>query len=291
MPSFRLKKTNWKECSRHNLSISKISDYRKQLYTKANQSSHPCPGCVSQSHSAPGSNDQSTKCTANCLNCNITNHFTKVCPKETRNPDSTNALIAQIQHDQQKDTYTSRKSRTSKEIFVKLKPAQSPSHSKFTPLSIFPVYGVSICLAGPKHLDQLGINYNNLFPCSKQVTAVGGSILQCSRWLPITFRLNRYQTNQPLFICDKIDQLYFSKQGCVGLNILPSTFPYSVNTTTQQTPAAYAIKDHSNNIVNHPTDFPVARPNIPTQPTSLPYFPTTNTIPKLEEYLKTQLHH
>ena len=263
----------------------KISDYRKQLYTKANQSSHPCPGCVSQSHSAPGSNDQSTKCPAFCY------HFAKVCPKEKRNPDSTNALIAQIQHDQQKDIYTSRKSRTSKEIFAKLKPAQSPSHSKFTPFSIFPVYGVSISLAGPKHLDQLGINYNNLIPCSKQVTAVGGSILQFSRWLPITFQLNRHQTNQPLFICDKIDRLYFSKQRCVDPNILPSTFLYSMNTTKQQTPAAYTIKDHSNNIVNHPTDFPVARPNIPTQPTSLPYFPTTNTIPKLEEYLKTQLHH
>ena len=104
-----------------------------------------------------------------------------------------------------------------------------------------------MCLAGPKHLDQLGINHNNLIPCSKQVTAIGSSKLQCSRWLTITFQLNGHQTNQPLFICDKTDQSYFCKKGCVDLNILPSTFPYPMNTKTQQKPAAYAISDQSNN--------------------------------------------
>ena len=77
-----------------------------------------------------------------------------------------------------------------------------------------------MCLAGPKHLDQLGVNHNNLIPCSKQVTAIGSSKLKCSGWLTITFQLNGHQTNQPLFICDKTDQLYFCKKGCVDLNIL-----------------------------------------------------------------------
>ena len=88
-------------------SILKISDYCKQCHIKANQSSCQCPGCGSQSHSAPGSNNQSTKCPTwgkDCLNCNITNHFAKVCQKEKRNPDSANALIAQVQYDQQMDT-------------------------------------------------------------------------------------------------------------------------------------------------------------------------------------------
>ena len=145
--------------------------------------------------------------------------------KEKRNPDVVNALIAQVQYDQQKDTYTSCKSSTSEEIFAKLKPAQSPSHSKFTTLPIFPDSGASICLAGPKHLDQLGINHNSLIPCSKQFIVIGGSKLQCPGWLPITFQLSGLQTNQPSFICDKIDRLYFSKQGCVNLNIFPSTSP------------------------------------------------------------------
>ena len=77
----------------------------------------------------------------------------------------------------------------------------------------------------PKHINQLVIHNNNLIPCNKQVNVVGGSKLQCSGWLPITFQLNEHRTNQPLFICDKIGQLCFSKQGCIDLKILPPTFP------------------------------------------------------------------
>ena len=94
-----------KLCGPSDPSISKISDYRKQRHIKANCSSSPCLGCGSQSHGPSGSNDQSTKFPAwgkNCLNCNITNHFAKVCRKERQNPGDANALTAQVQYDQQK---------------------------------------------------------------------------------------------------------------------------------------------------------------------------------------------
>ena len=104
----------------------KISDYCKQSHIKVNRASRPCPDCGSQYHGAPVSNDQLTKYPAwgnNCLNWNITNHFAKVCKKEKRNLDGANALLAQVQYDQQKDTYTSCKNSTSEEILAKLEPA------------------------------------------------------------------------------------------------------------------------------------------------------------------------
>ena len=106
--------------------------------------------------------------------------------------------------------------------------------------------------------------------------------------LPITFQINEHQTNQPLFICNKIDRLCFSKQGCIDLNICPSTFHYPMSTTALQTSAACAISNQSNNTENPPTDHPFTTPNIPTRPTSLSFSPTTNKIPKLEKYSKTQ---
>ena len=60
-----------------------------------------------------------------------------------------------------------------------------------------------------------------------------------------------------------------------------------MNTTTRQTSSHYAISNPSNNTDNHPTDHPVATPNIPTRPNSLPYSPAADDTPKLEEYLKT----
>jgi len=81
-------------------------------------------------------------------------------------------------------------------------------------MMIFPDSGASICLAGTKHMDKLGIHVNNLLPCLKEVRAVGGSILLCKGWIPVIFSVEGIETKQPLFICNKIDRIYFSKQGC-----------------------------------------------------------------------------
>ena len=271
-------------------SISCISDYCKQCQNTPTRSSRPCPGCSSHSHGTPGSNDQSTKYPAwdkNCLNCSIPNHFVKVCRKDKRNPDSANALIEHVFYDQQKDTYTSCQNNNAEEILVQLKPVQSSQHM-FTTLSIFPDSGASICLAGPKHINQLGIHNNNLIPCNKQVTAVGGSKLQCSGWLPITFQLNEHRTNQPLFICDKIDQLYFSKQGCIDLKILPPTFPSPMAAPTENVSAVHATSTQSGNSTNQSDSQSMTETILPSRTTSLPYQATVKNIPKLEQFLKTQ---
>ena len=104
-------------------SISRISDYRRQSNRQTkptNRSPRPCPGCGSHSHGTPGSNDRSTKCPAwgkNCSNCNIPNHFARVCRKEKHNPpDSANAIIAHVTYDQQKDIYTSCQNNNTEEL-------------------------------------------------------------------------------------------------------------------------------------------------------------------------------
>ena len=162
------------------------------------------------------------------------------------------------------------------------------SQHKFTTLSIFPDSVASICLAGPKHIYQLDIHNNNLVPCNKQVTAVGRSKLQCSGWLPITFQLNEHRTNQPLFICDKIDRLYFSKQSCIDLKILPPTFPSPMTALTENISAVHATSTQSGNNTNQSYSQSTAKPILPLRPTSLPYQPTVQNIPKLEQFLKTQ---
>ena len=68
-----------------NPSISHISDYHLQCQNSLIKPQCLCPGHGSTSHSAPGSNNWLSKCLAwlkNCLNCNIPNHFARVCCKE-----------------------------------------------------------------------------------------------------------------------------------------------------------------------------------------------------------------
>ena len=72
-------------------------------------------------------------------------------------------------------------------------------------MNIFPDTGASICLAGPAHLHKLNLNTNQLIPSQKTITAVGGHKLKCYGWVPVQFNLGPLTTNQPLYICDKVD--------------------------------------------------------------------------------------
>ena len=130
---------------------------------------------------------------------------------------------------------------------------------------IFPDSGASICLAGPQHLKKLNVNPQALIPCRKRVTAVGGSELICKGWLPTRFTIGGNTTDQPLYICDKIDHIYFSRRGCTETNILPASFPFPMNNGA----SVNAVTE-----VTHPV-----RPN------SIPFAATEENVPKLREHL------
>ena len=90
---------------------------------------------------------------------------------------------------------------------------------------IFPDSGATICLGGPKHLEKMGLSLNNLIPSRKIVRAAGGFTLTCQSWLPVEFTIQRRKTKLALYICNKIQRLYFSKAACIGVGIFPVNFP------------------------------------------------------------------
>ena len=79
---------------------------------------------------------------------------------------------------------------------------------------------------------------------SWKVTAIGGSTLLCKGWLPMHFTINNWTTIQPLYFCDKVTQIYFSKTSCGDHNILPVSFPYPMPTAKK---------------INHRTNFRIYR--------------------------------
>ena len=91
--------------------------------------------------------------------------------------------------------------------------------------------GASICLANFNNISQMNLSPSNLLPCSKKVTVVGESTINCTRWLPIQFSINGNSSRQPVFVCDEVDRIYVGRQACIDLHILPPCYPHPMPPT------------------------------------------------------------
>ena len=98
-----------------------------------------------------------------------------------------------------------------------------------TVLPVFPDSGATICLGGSQHLRAMGLSQNNLIPSQKVVRTVGNYTLVCQGWIPVKFVVGEKCTKQALYICNKIDRIYFSRSACVDVGILSPQFPHPVS--------------------------------------------------------------
>ena len=86
--------------------------------------------------------------------------------------------------------------------------------------------------------------------------------------MPWMVTVGPHTTNQPLYICEKMDRIYFSSQGCLETKIISLSFPYSMPETTSMEIATIST-----------SETPLTRPS------ELPYPATLKNILKLENYL------
>ena len=176
---------------------AKFYTYKRDNTSKNTLQKQPCSGCASYTHGQRNSKDRPTQCPAwgtICLNCQIPNHFARVC---RRKKDSANALIASVWYNAKTDTYIPKSNTTVEQIDVTLSPCL-PQDRKSSPIvmKVFPDSGASIYLAGTPHIKNLNLSPADLIPCNKQVTAVGGSQITCIGWLPMTFEIGSHSTKQ-----------------------------------------------------------------------------------------------
>ena len=176
-------------------------------------------------------------------------------------------------------------------------------------MMIFPDSGASICLGGAKHVKSLELDIRSLIPCHKMVKAVGGSVLACRGWIPVQFTVRGNTMQQPMYVCDQVDRLYFSSIGCVETNILPECFPYpmlasldqaaaiAISPTAKLTaPDTATISDTSTTSgtdtipvnATAPTNVVVPTSDAtptqnPKRPTELPFLATEENVPKLKK--------
>ena len=94
---------------------------------------------------------------------------------------------------------------------------QAHPHSPSTRLRIYPDSGATI------YLGEL--SERNLVPSRKKVRTVRAFSLVYQDWLPVTFKVGKKTTKQALYICRKVQVIYFSKATCIDVGILTPCFP------------------------------------------------------------------
>ena len=265
-------------------------------------SQSPCSGCGSQ-HAQAGSRE--AVCPAwgkTCHKCGVKNHFSRVCQYRagaayhvsgedvplTSDEDSAAmlSLIAHITFNQDNGTYKQGPCGVDiVEICAQITPfspnpeprdsVNVPDCNVTTTMRIFPDSGASICLGGMKHLQQLGLKPQHLIPCNKIVRAVGNFEFKCDGWLPVVFVVNGRSTKQALYVCERVDRIYFSKAACMDVGILSKDFPVPM---PEVSTAA---------VVYHPSPIPdpTPDPELPDRPAKPPYPPIKENVGKLKQWL------
>ena len=141
------------------------------------------------------------------------------------------ALIVHMIFDPATNTYRPGNNSSREEVEATLIPfspcpdprqARDIPSSRPTKLRIYPDSGATICLGGTNPLRHMGISEKNLVHSSKKVRTVGGFSLT---WLPVAFKVGEKTTKQALYICRNVQILYFSKDACIDVGILPPCFP------------------------------------------------------------------
>ena len=146
-----------------------------------------------------------------------------------------------------------------------------------TRVKIYPDSGVTICLSRLKHLQHMGILERNLVPSQKKVHTVGGFLLVCQGWLPVTFKIGDRSMKQAQYICSEVQVIYFSKAACIDVGILPPCFPKPMT----------SLPSATCNAIHHKIDPPINKTKF-NNPKTQPYLPTSENIQKLKEWLLDQ---
>ena len=115
-----------------------------------------------------------------------------------------NVLIAHLLYGNISDTYTATNNANISEISALISLNERYKHKSPATPPILPDSGSSLCPVGLKLLQALDVTKENLIPCNKTTTAVGGSKISCLGWLPITFKIHDNTTTQPVYTCDKV---------------------------------------------------------------------------------------
>ena len=158
------------------------------------------------------------------------------CSTSSSNISQDGSAHGLIAHVQQEATTKPPKQYNSVELINITMSSCLPKHQKSKPVEqqVFPDSGASLCLASFKHISPMNLSLSDLIPYSQRVTAIGGSTIHYTHWLPIKFTINGNSSKEPIFVCDGVNHIYLGCQAYMDLRILHQCYPYPMFTIEEK---------------------------------------------------------
>ena len=141
-----------------------------------------------------------------------------------------------------------------------------------------PDTGASVTLTGTKTMRNIGITEADLTRCALRLYGADGKDIELLGPIPviITDTQTGKSTKQVLYLCHKASSLLLSLEACEDLGYVPRDFA-DMRQTQLANKAAVDGKDP-----NCDCECPV-RERAPDVPTALPFAPTPDNVPKIEQ--------
>ncbi len=220
-----------------------------------------CTYCGTKEHQA---NERSAKCRAfrvKCNFCGIMGHFSKVCRKKS---PAQEPHVAALDSTEMSCFFIGEVSSANLPVIAK---PLSVGFGTSVSVDAFPDTGANICLLGPTHLQLMKISPDEINQCNHSISVAGGSTMLATGWLRIAVVLGDKCSEQKFYFSDKATRFFLSRQTCIEIGIIPSTFPFPPKVVENE---VHALNND--------------RP-LPKRPAVLPFAPSEDNIPKLEAYL------
>ena len=140
----------------------------------------------------------------------------------------------------------------------------------------FPDTGANVCLIGPQQLNTLGISLKLISAQRVSISVAGGSQICAVGKFQAKIVLNNRETSQTIYFSNQADIFFLSRQACIALAIVPSSFPYPPKCVAESI-ACIEAPD-----VCGP---PLVRATPPEKPGKIPFEPVEENVPKLKQFL------
>ena len=235
--------------------------YRPNKFRPSTKFSKPCVGCGSNEHI---NHERSQKCRAfklKCHFCGNVGHLQRVCRQAKAQNSTANVKMAEL-------SCMFIGEISSLHLPVQVKPT-CRSQSSYIVIDSFPDTGANICLLGPNHLNILKLKPSHLHMCKHSITVAGGTSILASAWFKATIKLNDKMADQIIYFAKNAKRFFLSRQTCVDLGVVPSTFPFPPTEKLCEKRVALVESIRT----------------VPKRPNAIPFTPCIENIPKLRKFL------